>query len=201
MPCLLLPKLDAEQTATLPTRQVLKRLTDGGLWSILANQTTRRMVKAQSELFSIDQQARSYFLVESGELLAYRPGVGRQRAAVRILRDGDLFSFECGEIHAANCVATTDSVVRQIDRRVLNASARTSPLVSSILQAMHAAELAMILETLCGDANEAPDDAPMPLRPNVCRPTVVDGAHMRTLTSEPAAVVRPDFGSSRPWRS
>lgn len=208
MSSLLLPEPFASHQVATSRRHALEYLTDDGRWSILANQTTRRVVKAHCELFSIDQLARNYFLVESGELFAYRPGSSRQKAVVRTLHDGDLFSFECGERHAANCVATIDSVIRQIDRRVLQTSARMSRVVACILRAMHAAELEMILQSLrCDGDVDSGEKLPSIVASFSCAERAVAEAATENATenaaeaaTENAVVLRPDFGPRRTRR-
>jgi CRP-like cAMP-binding protein len=84
------------------------------------------------------------------------------------LRAGDLFIFDCGDLHEADCDAIVDSVVVLLDREQLDKLARHNHQLKSLLSEIHANELQLILQSL-GRARIPPFRAPIRAKSRVPR--------------------------------
>ena len=155
---------------TLLNLRALHEVVDDSLWAILEQFATRRSVAAQSSLFSAGELARFYFLVESGEVLISRQATHRQGHAVRVLSAGDIFSYGCGDQQAADCTAMADSVLRCVERRVLDDAALTSGPLRRLIFAVHTAELELVLESLPASRADVEDNASSSNASKVLRP-------------------------------
>lgn len=140
---------DRLRSHPLPTPALATANDGAGSWlgDLLWPLGTRRRIRPHDGLFSIGDRASHYYLVESGRLLLRR---APQDAApiVRVVEAGELFIFDCDWIHAADCHALTDAVVLAVDRRRVEIRALFDVALRGVLQAVHAQELAMILQSL-----------------------------------------------------
>ena len=133
-------------------------------------------------------------------LLVYRQS-SSAKPAIRVVTDGDLFTYDCGGTRAANCEALDDCAVVCIDRQRLHESARSSSLLTRVLRAVHSAELEMILESLgesrAGRAPRASENDDCSVVQNLrFRPPGASRATQRSFSENwSATVLRPDFSS------
>lgn len=107
----------------------------------------RRSVGARTMLYQAGEAAVNYFLVQSGIFGLYHPERGRRRP-VCFMRSGDVFSFNCGDLHALSCQAVTDAVVLALERTSLARAAAEDPEIAALLKRLHADELSILLRVL-----------------------------------------------------
>ncbi len=117
------------------------------LTELLQPRAVRRHIGAGDRLFSMGDPASHYFLVETGSLVLQR-GPRRSSGTLRFVHKGDLFIFDCGGLHAANCTALGSIRLLSIERRRIEIAAMLDPMLRGVLQAAHARELGFILESL-----------------------------------------------------
>jgi CRP-like cAMP-binding protein len=124
----------------------------GASWlsSVLAPMAARVRLPAQRQLFQPGDCASSYYLVESGELLAHRRPIC-SKSMIRNIREDELFILDCDGRHVVTCDAITDCALLRIDRKLLEGRARRDPVMKGLLQSVHANELSFILRCLGAD--------------------------------------------------
>jgi len=115
--------------------------------ALLRPYAVRREIGAGSRLFVIGDPATHYFFVERGSLVLERSRP-RRNSNLRFAHPGDLFIFDCGGVHAADCTALGSTRLLSIERRRVENAARIDPALGQAVQAAHARELGLILQTL-----------------------------------------------------
>lgn len=133
------------------------RVRDDDAWLVqrLKPLAVRRHIAAGTMLFAQGDVANRYFLIESGKVIAHRTRNCSQ-PIIRLIRERELFIFDCAGTHVANCEAVSPVMLLQVDRRRLDADAKWDPVLRGLLNAMHAQELSMLLESM-GMAAETRD--------------------------------------------
>lgn len=177
----------ATKLRTLLNLRRIEEIFDDSVWSALSENAVRRTLKTHTSLFSEGDPATTIFLIESGKLLVRRRRRQAARPTMRLLSCGDLFTYDCGGVRAATCVALSDAVLLQIDSRNLREAAQASPLLDRVLRAVHAAELRMILESLGAGASASLAVLQTLPRSGAAKRPALDPAHS-------AVILRPRFG-------
>ena len=114
----------------------------------LEKAAVRIAIPAHTTIVYEGAPARSYFLIESGEVLAHRKHGRQVRSMVRRLSDGDVFGFDFAGTVGATCEAITHTVALSLDLHKLRELQRGSALVRRIMAAVHTSELELVMASL-----------------------------------------------------
>ncbi|MGE0697705.1 MAG: cyclic nucleotide-binding domain-containing protein [Hyphomicrobiaceae bacterium] len=117
------------------------------LVDLLAPMAVRRHLPAAATLFEVGDRAGHYYLVESGRLVLERKPA-RGATVLRIAEPRQLLIVDCAGTHVATCRALSPVSILAVDRRNVELKALLDPTVRGVLNAVHASELGMILQSL-----------------------------------------------------
>ena len=121
-------------------------------------------ISSHCELFASRHPANCYYLLLSGDLIAYRPRMhfiaGRAKIAVRFFSQNELFYLACDSKRVADCVAISNCTVLRIDCSRLDRQASRHSLLRGILNRIHASELQWLLAPLDMDVGKFEEEQP-----------------------------------------
>lgn len=128
------------------------RFTGSDIETLIAGYTAvvRRQLRGGETLFDAGDAAPNYFYLLRGNVMVDL-SVGAKYNRPCLLGPGQLFVFACGETHVARCVTMADSEVLVINRWQCDRTAQDCQVLLSSLQALHAAELLLLLGVLNGE--------------------------------------------------
>ena len=138
------------------------QLSDWSTAAALKKAAVRIAIPAHTTIVYEGAPARSYFLIESGEVLAHRKHGRQVRSMVRRLSDGDVFGFDFAGTVGATCEAITHTVALSLDLRKLRELQRGSALVRRIMAAVHTSELELVMAGLGVQQPLHPTANPLP---------------------------------------
>ncbi len=112
---------------------------------------TRHVVRARRDLFKIGDRVEGYYILISGDLLAYKTCThviaGGPKSQIRYVFPDELIVFEGAGKHVASCSAITDCIVLRIKRERMIRLTALDPILESVITRLHANEADWILQT------------------------------------------------------
>lgn len=107
----------------------------------------RLCLAAGQPLFEAGGRAASFYVLMRGKVEIAFGDRGTTRSA-SLDKPGTMFIFSCGDTHVARCRAADACEVVRIERKCLEQLKQLRPALRTLLQAVHAGELSLILSAL-----------------------------------------------------